>query len=1611
MKVDARDPGPRTAVRTFLIADVRGYTRFTREHGDAQAARLAKKFADMARDAVQARGGQVIELRGDEALAVFASAAQAVRAALEFQAICLEETAGDAGLPLTVGIGIDMGEAIPVEQGFRGVALNMAARLCSKAVAGQVLVTRTVAELAEAFDEVHFEELGPAELKGFEKAVDLIEAVSLQPPAEFPVPAPQREAASVDWTALLPPELDSITPMVDREHEMHWLRGTWRQARRGNGRVVFVSGPSQIGKTRLAAELASEIGRGGGSVHYAGPGGAAAALAMAAVRVAVDAVEPTLVVLDDLDVSGGEAARELAEAHERIRMRPVLVIGLVKDPEAGSVLAAVVDEADRLGDGHVRLRALDLDGVEGIARLYVGDEVRDVPLESMARASDGVPGRIHEVVSAWARDEAGRRLAAAAEWLAEGRGRRSADLAFANNVIGLKLGRLYDEEAQVASNSECPYKGLASFDAADAAYFFGRERLVGELAARIVQVGLLGVVGASGSGKSSLVAAGLLPSLQAGLLPGSERWQSIVFRPGEHPMAEMAAAVAPVVPATPGGNALEAAMDAVGPEGRLVVAVDQFEEVFTICADDDERDAFIDAVTRAATRWPERIAIVLTIRDDFYGRCAPHRELAELLIANHVLLPPMTGDELRRAVELPAQRARLRVEAALVEALVGEVADEPGGLPLLSAAMVELWQAREDGWLRMDAYEGTGGVRGAVARLAEASYQQLTDAEREVVRRMFLRLSGTGEGDIVTRRRVEISEFDVDDDSVAAAVLTRLIQDRLLTMSDSTVEVAHEALLREWPRLRTWLEEDVHGHQLRQHLTHAAKQWQATGRDTSEVYRGARLSAALDWASTREPDLNVLERDFLGESRQASERDTERHRRTNRRLRGLLVGTAVFLVVALVAGGLALVQRGQARQEAGRAERQARIASARALAAGAVSNLDVDPERSILLALEAVEATREVDGTVVPEAEEALHQALKRSRVVLTVPQGGGLAVSADGTRFGTTSENGTATVWETDTGDRLLTLRGHDGAVSGIAFSPDDRLLATAGDDGTVRIWDRATGRQIDVLRGHEGAAWSPAFSPDGRWLATTGEDTTVRIWDVATGREDMVLRDPEGTGCGCLFIPGLVFSPDGARLASPTWDGAVRIWDLATGKTEMVLTGHVWEITDVAFSPDGNRVATVSFDGTARIWDAGSGEPLTTFSGHTGEIYAVDFSPDGTRIATAASDATARVWDAATGKHLLTLAGHATEIKHVAFTPDGGRLLTASADGTTRLWDVSVAGGRDWLTVPGPYLRLGSVSFSPDGSTFAVPNQLSGVAIRDVDTGAKLISLRGRDAMTTRMAFSPDGSRLAAASGSGAMLSRVHWRVPIWDVNSGELVMTLTGHDDEVSAVAFSPDGRRLATGSWDGTVRVWDAATGRQEGVLNVGSEAFAVAFSPDGRSLVTGDDDDQTVAVWDADTLERQGELRGHTSFIQEVAFGPGGKVVTASGDGTAKIWDLESGRELATLRGHTAPVLGVRVSPDGALVATASIDGTAKLWDARTGREVLTLFGHDRIVHSVAFSPDGRLLATASGDGTVALHLLPIGELRELARQRVTRGLTDEECRQYLHAGTCPAEIR
>jgi WD40 repeat protein/DNA-binding SARP family transcriptional activator len=1178
---------------------------------------------------------------------------------------------------------------------------------------------------------------------------------------------------------------------------------------------------------------------------------------------------------------------------------------------------------------------------------------------------------------------------------------------------------LAPEVSPAVAPETAPYLGLQTFGEEHAPWFFGRSADVSRLLDRLARTRFLAVLGASGSGKSSLVRAGLLAALRAGALPGSDTWMIRVLRPGPEPLKALAQELREldrgrdtadmVELLRRGGGALheliERGVHAGSTAARVLLVVDQLEEVFTLCPDGNERHTFLDLLATAALAPGGRSAVVVTLRADFYQRLADLPRFADLASCHQFLVSPMDEVGLAQAIEGPAHAVGLGVDPGLTETILRDVARRPGALPLLEHALLELWQHRTGGRLTLAAYHAIGGVEGALAQRAEALYAGLSVAEQAVARRVLLRLTQPGDGTADTRRTVAFSELVSrrEDETAVARVVDALSAARLLTVGgrpdqERNVEVSHEALIRGWPRLRSWLEEDRAGLLVHRRLTEAVAEWDRLGQDEGALYRGLKLAEAAAWAELDGAATNPLERDFLAASLGAQE--AERRRRV-RRLRVAVAGLGVGLLLTV---SLSVVALGQANRVAA----QARVSTARELAAAAVASLDVDPERSILLALDAVDATRAVDGFVVREAEEALHRAVKRSRIVDTVPQGGlGLAVSAAGDRFATASaddRDGSVTVRDLESGEELWVLDQHDGRVNGVAFGgPDDRLLATVGDDGMVVLWDtsRAAPRPL-VRSSHGGPVLAVAFSPDGRWLATAGHDAVVRLWDSRTGAGERRLVGHED------WVTSLEFSPDGSRLLSAGADLTARIWDLAAGTVAVTLRGHDWQVDDASFSPDGQRVATASTDGTARIWDARSGVQLQQLPALS-PLSAVAFSPDGGRVAAGGTDGTIRIWDAANGRQRMILPGHTSQIGAVAFTSGGEGLLTTSLDGTTRRWDVSVAGGRDWLTAPSAYLRYAGVAFSPDGNRFAVPNDGDGVTVRDANTGEELLSLTGHRARLVGLEFSPDGRSLAGtAARGGAWADDLDGAsVPVWDLETGELRLVLEGHTDVVSALAFSPDGRRLITGSFDGTASVWDASTGEERRTLRLGELVLGVDVGPDGWTIVSGDGEGR-VSVWDGETAARQHTLDAHARGYPAVAFGPDGPegmLVTGSDGGLVKVWDLATGQEVETLR-HSGPVQQVVVSADGRRVAASSDDGTVRLWDTARGEELLTLSGHDLIAFGVAFSPDGRLLASSSPDGTVALHLLPVGEFVDLARGRVTRDLTDEECRRYPRLTAC-----
>ena len=1215
----------------------------------------------------------------------------------------------------------------------------------------------------------------------------------------------------------------------------------------------------------------------------------------------------------------------------------------------------------------------------------------------------------------------------------------------------------YEEEEESDLDIANPFKGLRAFGEADAENFFGRETLIQQLLARLGEGGdlsrFLAVIGPSGSGKSSAVRAGLIPALRRGGLPGSENWFVVDMLPGKHPFEELEASLLRVAVNPPasllsqlkdGKRGLLRAVQRILPADEsveLVLVVDQFEEVFTLIEDESERALVLESLATAVLDERSRLHVIITLRADFTDKPLRYVDFGELMNRRFEFVLPLTTDEVERAVAGPAQRVGLRPEKGLVSTIIREAGNQPGTLPLLQYALSELFEHREGRTLTNKAYREIGGVLGALGRSAESIYKNLDEAGQAGARQLFLRMVTLGEGTEDTRRRVLRAELEAipGEQHFEMQNLIELFgKARLLSFDHdpitraATIEVAHEALLREWTRLREWLSESRADIRLQRQLGVAAQEWQGSGQDASFLMAGSRLEQIEGWSTSTTVALTQTERAYLEASilerdrREAEERargqreleaayklaETEKARAEEqassvKRLRRGRVFLACALALAIVAAIIAGVFARNAQQ-------QALISSVRELSSAANLNLDIDPERSILLALQAVNKTYSIDHTVLPEAEDVLHRAVQESRIELTLRGHTDVVWSAvyssDGTRIATASSDGTAKVWSAITGKELLSVQGStyssDDSEAGFvwyaAFSPDGKLLATAGGDNVARIWDARTGEQLLALSEHHDDVYHIEFSPDGRRLATVSPDGTAMVWDALTGKVLLTLN--QGEGARPYWV---TFSPDGSRIAvtntADPSEGWASIWDVTTGEVLLTLPHQSAFVNSVSFSPDGAHFVTTSDDQTARIWDANNGEELLTLYSQTANLTNAAYSPDGKHIATASGNNQVKVWEAATGREILTLAGHSGGVLTVGFSPDGSRLITASRDGTARIWNVSPS--RELLTlVNGPAIAssVGArLTYSPDGTRLAVAYSDPIAKVWDVKTGKLLLSLTGHTDAVNYIAYSFDGTRIATASADRT--------AKIWDAKTGKELLTLSGHKDWVLGVAFSPDGTRIATSSFDGTAIVWDVETGRKLLTLTGHRDWVAnVVFSPDGARLATASFD-TTARVWDAVTGKELLILTGPNRPVRQVVFSPdGARLATASFDGTAKVWDVVSGKQLFTLSGHVNDVFSVAFSPDGKTIATASRDKTAKLWDADTGKELLSLNAPDELT-TVAFSPDGSQLAVASRDGTDRIYLLKIGDLMALAKQRVTRSLTSEECQQYLHVATCPVK--
>ncbi|MEG4112470.1 nSTAND1 domain-containing NTPase [Microcoleus sp. Pol12B3] len=1079
-----------------------------------------------------------------------------------------------------------------------------------------------------------------------------------------------------------------------------------------------------------------------------------------------------------------------------------------------------------------------------------------------------------------------------------------------------------------------PYQGLSAFGEEDADFFFGQEKFVSNLVEVTHKQHLVAVVGPSGSGKSSVVYAGLIPQLRK-----EGNWLIESFRPGKEPFVQLAFAL--VRQLEPEAGETQQLRSAVGLASdmlqgkitlqqvisrilernqgkRLLLVADQFEELYTLCQVQEEQERFADELLTAIAK--ENLTLVLTLRADFYGYVLSYRPLRDALQEfTPQLLSSMKREELQQAIELPAQKLEVQLEAHLTQHILDDVGSEPGNLPLLEFALTRLWEKQQNRELTHQAYEEIGGVKKAIANHAEQVYQQLSETEKKQAQRIFVQLVRPGEGTEDTRRvasRAEVGEDNWNLVSYLAGYQARLVVTGRQEPED-TVEVVHEALIREWGTLREWMNANRQFRTWQERLKVALREWKNNNHDSGAMLRGAPLTVAEDWLRQRADEMTQEERDFIQVS--AKERDREKQQQERgRRLQ--IIGLSSFSMIALALAGLAGVGWWSAA-----------INQINSLAQYSDVLLNLDGPKAVKTSLKAVVQMRRTP----------LINAYTRNQVELSLLK----------------------------TVSNVLvpnTLGGHTKSVNSVSFSRNGKLLATGSDDNTVKLWDTTTGKEITTLIGHTDSVNTVSFSPKGKLLATASTDNTVKLWDITTGN---VIKTLSGHTSS---VWGVSFSPNGKLLATGSRDKTVKLWDTNTGKQIKTLSGHTSSVWGVSFSPNGKLLATGSDDNTVKLWDTNTGKQIKTLIGHTDSVNAVSFSPDGKWLATGSRDKTVKLWDTTTGKQIKTLSLHTNWFKGVSFSSDGKWLATGSEDYTVKLWDTTT--GKEIKTLIGHTDSVQTVSFSSDGKLLATGSADKIVKLWDTTTGKEIKTLTGRHTDSVwGVSFSPDGKRLATGSFDKT--------VKLWDTTTGKQIKILTGHTKSINAVSFSPDGKRLATGSTDKTVKLWDTTTGKEVKTLTGHTDSvWGVSFSPDGKWLATGSFD-KTVKLWDTTTGKQIKTLTGHTNSVLGVSFSPDGKLLaTGSFDKTVKLWDTTTGKQIKTLTGHTKSVLGVSFSPDGKRLATGSEDYTVKLWDTNTGKEIQTLTGHTSWVWGVSFSPDGKLLATASDDKTVKLWRLDFNYL-------------------------------
>ncbi len=1618
------DVEPQVQTLAFLLTDIEDSTVLWELHTPTMRAAVAEHDR-IIYETVEREGGKVVKRVGDGIDVAFARVEAAAAAAAAIQLALAVVDWGET--PVLVRMAVDVGEVESRTGDYFGPVLNRAGRLLAAAHGGQVLLSGDAhSELAAAGGGWwQAKALGEVRLKGIGRPVHVFQLVVDGQPVDFP-----------------PLRIDRLPPPAPAGGFGRSVRGyeLREQVGRGDFGLVYRAYQPSVGREVAIKIIRPELVNRPSFVRGF----------EAEARLVAQLEHPHVVSLYDYwrDPEGAYLVMRWLRGGS---LQQALEKGPWNLAPAGrlvSQITSALSYAHRQGIAHRDLKPanvlLDEDGNAylsdfGIAaRLVDAQDSGSVVTSSPAYLPPEVlAGEPHSTRSdlyclglltfelltghsppmdralpsvAELRPELSRELdAVIARATAQDPGDRYETVDAFAAAFADAAGQSVVAPEPAFTAAENPYKGLRAFEESDADEFFGRAALVSELTVALQEHRFVAVVGPSGIGKSSVVKAGLIPALRGGAAPGSESWLFTDMFPGAYPFEELGAALVRVAVERPGDLVDELSRDELGlrrvtkqvlpDDAELVLVIDQFEEVFTLTADQEMRRRFLDGLTALADDPRSRVRVLVTLRADFLDHPLRYPEFGELMRSGMVAVTAPSEDELAAAIERPAATVGVRFEPGLVSQIIADVQDEPGALPLLQFALTELFASRTNDVLALEGYRQTGGVIGALGLRAEELYSSLDRVEQDAARQVFLRLVSVDAAGQDTRRRVRIQELRrlELEASKLDEILGRFGEHRLLSFDreqmtrSPTVEVAHEAILDQWERLRGWIDERRADLLQHRRLIEAVGEWQESGRSTDFLPREGRLAQFEAWAQSTDLALTEDERAYLAEGR---DRADQASRRRTRIRRGIVAGFAVLAVATSSAALFAFAQQQSARTSADRAVAE-RL--------GAQALLKDDLDRSLLLARESVA------GYESPATRGNLLAALLRSPAAVGTLHGDGdvqdrVAVTPDGRLVATGDYFGTLMFFDLATRKRsgsplqlssvddpgpyglwalafspdgktlaviskglreldLVDVRSRavrrvdrfpfDAATRsftnyGLAYSPDGRILLTseaifdeAGNhirtelvfrDGATGRW---LGRTIDAgtlgteepYVGH-GPRLALAFTPDGRSIVADDTRRAV-VWDAKTGRR---LR---------TFAPALSFavSPTGDALVLGREDGSVGLASLDTGRTREFSGHHGGAVNGAAFTPDGKSVLTAGTDGDVLVWDVASGTIRETLSGHVANVQAPAVTPDGRTAVTVAHDATIIVWDLS-GRRRLNRSSSVVPSIYSDLSADG-KTAAVSTERDIRLVDGSSLRVRGSIPVEGtPWW----VAFSPDGRRLAVtlqapkapaPGAVTGGAVALYDVKTRRLLAQRPVPYAWGLEFDPSGKTIAVASEDG--------RVMFLDgrslaTKSEPIVQPrrpyATG-DYAHADVDWSPDGRLLAITYWDaGRISVFDTTTGTLLVNLPQKPRAFQAAFTPDGSFLVTGGNTG-IPSFWDTRTWRLVARpAQGHGSAIVGMSVDPGGRTLATAGndDGDVILWDVASRRQIGTALTGNGPYPYVFYSPDGRRLLAVSPAGPITVWD-------------------------------------------------------------------------------